>query len=424
MTMPPILGCIADDLTGATDLALTLTNNGLGTVLLLDVPGGSTDIDAEAVVVALKSRTNPAQQAVADSLASLHWLQRSGARQYFFKYCSTFDSTPRGNIGPVAEALARALSCRFTIFCPALPATGRTVYQGHLFVNGRLLSESSLAQHPLTPMTDPDLVRVLQAQCAEKRVGLLPVEVIEAGVEAIRNEIDSLFTQGIEFAVADCLADRHLEPIAQACSDFPLLTGGSAITAGLARHHKRAGTAPGQADFATLRSLPGPVALFSGSCSAATREQVEQARNEIPLISVIPNRLFDRPDELERLKEQVSEAARRGSFLVSSTADPEAVRAVQAREGREATGARVESTMAELARHAVGLGIRKVVTAGGETSGAVARALGVNRLRVGPQIAPCVPWMVSLTDPPLLLAFKSGNFGEADFFQRAVEMVT
>ncbi|MFN3297113.1 3-oxo-tetronate kinase, partial [Caldimonas sp.] len=222
-----VLGVIADDFTGATDVASMLVRAGMRTVQVIGVPDGPPP-KADAVVVALKSRTIPAAQAVADSLAALRWLQAAGAKQFYFKYCSTFDSTPAGNIGPVTEALLEALGSDFTIACPAFPENGRTVFRGHLFVGDQLLSDSGMRHHPLTPMTDANLVKVLQAQ-SRGRVGLLRYDTVGQGVQAVRERLAQLRAEGVRLAVADAIDNDDLRTLAAACAGLPLITAGSGV---------------------------------------------------------------------------------------------------------------------------------------------------------------------------------------------------
>src|ERR1700730_14561854 len=284
--MSVLLGAIADDFTGATDLCNTLVRRGMRTVQLIDVPGPGAEVgDAEAVVVALKSRTIPVNEAIEKSLAALTWLQQAGARQILFKYCSTFDSTDAGNIGPVAEALMEALGTELNLFCPAFPEAGRTIYRGYLFVGDVLLSESGMRDHPLTPMRDPSLVRVLQRQ-SRGRVGLVPVATVTRGPEAIRAAFAELRQHGFRHTIVDAIEDRHLEAIGTAAADFELITGGSGIALGLPENFRRQGLL-GAADGAdTLPAVHGASAVLSGSCSPATLAQVAFMRDRAPMVNV------------------------------------------------------------------------------------------------------------------------------------------
>ena len=420
--MPVILGCIADDFTGATDLANTLVKSGLRAVQLLGVPTTATPApDAEAVVVALKSRTAPAGEAVRDSLAALDWLRGHGARQVFFKYCSTFDSTAEGNIGPVAEALLERLGGDLTIACPAFPENGRTVYQGHLFVFDRLLSESSMRDHPLTPMGDPDLVRILGRQ-TRLPVGLVPFRTVDAGPAAIRAAFDDLRAERVRIAIVDALTDTHLVAIGTACADLALLTGGSGVAMGLGDNYRRQGLdMPAAAD--ALPAMSGSTAIISGSCSQATLGQIAAVETRYPVFRIDPVALAEGRDQAAEALDWAEPRLGAVPVLIAASAPPEAVRAAQERLGRMQAGDLVEHALAAVAKGLVERGVRRLVIAGGETSGAVLGSLGIAALRIGPEIAPGVPATVSLGEPPLALALKSGNFGGPDFFVDAFEVM-
>ncbi|MCG8694385.1 MAG: four-carbon acid sugar kinase family protein [Minwuiales bacterium] len=417
-----LLGCIADDFTGATDLANTLVRQDMRTVLLLGVPAEGQPVDADAVVVALKSRTIPAGEAVDQSLAALRWLRDNGARQFFFKYCSTFDSTDDGNIGPVAEALLDGLGEDFTIACPAFPTTGRTIYLGHLFVGDLLLSDSSMRDHPLTPMTDSNLVHVLGRQ-TQGRVGLVHHRTVSHGAAAIAQEFDRLHGDGCVAAIVDAIDDADLLAIGHAAADLKLVTGGSGVAMGLPDNFRRAGllTAKGAAD--ALDPVDGLEAVIAGSCSAATIGQVAEMGGTHPMFRVDPAALAAGEDVAGAALDWAAAKLPKGPVLIYSTDQPDAVAAVQGKLGRDEAGALVEDAMAKIARGLADAGVRKLVVAGGETSGAVVQALGVTALRIGPEIDPGVPWTQSLGDPPIALALKSGNFGAPDFFVKALRML-
>lgn len=421
--MSLLLGCVADDFTGATDLANTLVRHGMRTVQLFDAPAADTTVpDADAIVVALKSRTIAPEDAIAQSLAALDWLRKAGARQFFFKYCSTFDSTPKGNIGPVAEAILEALGTDFTIHCPAFPENGRTICYGYLFVGDVLLSESGMRDHPLTPMTDPNLVRVLAAQ-SKHDVGLVPYTIVEQGASAIRGAFDRLKQAGKRHAIVDALSDAHLFEIGAAASELALISGGSGVAMGLPENFRRAGLlTAGQAADA-LPPVDGFGAVLSGSCSQATQAQVAEMQTTRPSFRIDPARLAAGEDlaaeALNWAKPQLAD----GPVLVYATAPPDEVAKTQAELGREAAGELVEGAMAMIARGLVDAGVRRLVVAGGETSGAVVQGLGIGGIRIGPQIDPGVPWTLSVDDPPLALALKSGNFGTTDFFLKAFEQL-
>jgi uncharacterized protein YgbK (DUF1537 family) len=421
-----LLGAIADDFTGATDLCNTLVRRGMRTVQLIDVPApGGAIPDAEAVVVALKSRTIPAAEAIERSLAALAWLRQAGARQILFKYCSTFDSTDAGNIGPVAEALMAALDTDFTLFCPAFPEAGRTIYKGYLFVGDVLLSESGMRDHPLTPMRDPSLVRVLQRQSRGK-VGLVPQAVVARGAEAVRDTFARLRRDGFAHAVVDAIEDRDLEAIGAAAADFKLVTGGSGIALGLPENFRRRGLLGDGLAADALPAVAGPAAVLSGSCSTATLAQLAHMRERAPVFTIDPVAAAESDVAQEALAWAKPLLGDR-PLLVAATAPPDEVAAAQRRLGRERAGAVVEETFAAIARGLVAAGVRRLVVAGGETAGAVVQALGVTGLRIGRQIDPGVPWTVSLParrgEPVLALALKSGNFGAPDFFLRAFDVL-
>jgi 3-dehydrotetronate 4-kinase len=416
-----LLGCIADDFTGATDLASMLVRNGMRTTQVIGVPEpGQAPPDADAVVVALKSRTIPAAEAVRQSLAALAWLQAGGARQILFKYCSTFDSTDAGNIGPVADALADALGCGFAIACPAFPTNGRTVYQGHLFVGGALLNESGMQDHPLTPMRDANLVRVLSRQ-TEGGVGLVPFATVEQGAGAIRDALTALKEQGRRYAIVDAVTDAHLAAMGEAVASHALLTGGSGVAMGLPENFRRAGLLRAGGSGA-LPPVAGHAAVLAGSCSRATLFQVGVARDRVPTLELDA---LATPDSDALAEQALGWAAGKLSdtpVLIAASAPPDRVAALQAKLGREEAGALVERALARVAAGLVAAGVRRLVVAGGETSGAVVEALGVRRLAIGEEIDPGVPWTYAEgSGAPLLLALKSGNFGGRTFFLDAFE---
>jgi uncharacterized protein YgbK (DUF1537 family) len=418
-----LLGVIADDFTGATDVASMLVAAGMRTVQTIGVPADPAIVkDADAVVVALKSRTIPAAEAVRQSLEALAWLRQAGARQFYFKYCSTFDSTAAGNIGPVADALLDALGADFTIACPAFPENGRTIYQGHLFVGDVLLSDSPMRHHPLTPMTDANLVRVLAGQTARK-VGLVPYSTVTQGAPAIRAAFARLRGEGITYAVVDALQNRDLLSIGEACRDLPLLTAGSGVALGLPENFVQAKQLQLRADASYLPAVGGKAAVLAGSCSAATRAQIEVMARAHRTVAIDPLSGAD-PAALahQALAAVAAELDAGRPFLIYSSAAPEQIAEVQRRLGQDRAATLVEDTLALTARELVARGVRRLVVAGGETSGAVVKALGVQALAIGPAIAPGVPWTLTLGGPQLMLALKSGNFGGPDFFEKALSL--
>ena len=422
---PMVLGCIADDFTGATDLANNLVRGGMRVVQAIGVPAQPLDTQADAVVVALKSRTLPVHDAIAQSLAALRWLQAQGAQQIYFKYCSTFDSTIQGNIGPVAEALMAALGTDFTIATPAFPDNHRTVFKGHLFVGDALLNESGMQNHPLTPMNDANLVRVLQGQCAGQ-VGLIDYRVVAQGGAAIQARIAQLCSQGVRLAVVDAISNDDLMRLAPALKGMPLVTAGSGVAIGLPGNF-------GLAPSSTASALPpavGRQAVVSGSCSLATNRQVQAfIQSGRPSLAIDPLQISARQaaggDVVADTLAWAQPLLAQGPVLVYSSAEAKAVKAVQEQLGAGAAGALVEYTLASIARGLVTLGVRQLVLAGGETSGACVQALNISQLRIGPQIDPGVPWCHAQSDAAagagLHLTLKSGNFGTDDFFSKAFE---
>ena len=424
--MAILLGAIADDFTGATDLANTLVRQGMRTVQLIDVPQDLPEsaLDGvDAVVIALKSRTVPAADAVAQSLAALAWLQDVGVKQVLFKYCSTFDSTATGNIGPVAEALMTALDVDFTVYCPAFPENGRTIFKGYLFVGDGLLSESGMRDHPLTPMTDANLVRVLAAQTT-RPTGLVPLSAVLAGPAAIRAEFGRLELAGIAHAVVDAVTDSHLHRLGEAIAGLKLITGGSGLALGLPANFRRLGLLPERGeDAAVSAALDGAAAVLSGSCSVATLAQNAYMRARRPAFQLDPLALAEGDEQIAAALDWATGQLGDAPILISASAPPDAVRTAQNKLGRERAGAVVENALAQIARGLVERGVRRLVVAGGESSGAVVQALGITTLRIGRQIDPGVPWTVASGGARALLALalKSGNFGGEDFFLRAFE---
>ncbi|MBV8776486.1 MAG: four-carbon acid sugar kinase family protein, partial [Alphaproteobacteria bacterium] len=401
----------------------TLVRRGMKTVQLIDVPAAAAPAaDAEAVVIALKSRTIAASEAVAMSLAALDWLKDAGARQILFKYCSTFDSTDAGNIGPVADALLAALGSDFTLYCPAFPALGRTIFKGYLFVGDVLLSESGMRDHPLTPMRDPSLVRVLQRQTKGK-VGLVQHAAMAQGPAGIAAAFAQLRAAGYRHAIVDAVADADLDAIGEAAADLPLITGGSGIALGLPANLRRAGLIGDGGGADRLPKIGGKAAVLSGSCSQATLAQLAHMRERAPVFAIDPLAAAAGADVAGQALAWAADRLGTAPICFAATAPPDQVAAVQQKLGRERAGALIEGVMAEIARGLVPVGVRRLVIAGGETAGAVVQALGVTGLRIGRQIDPGVPWTVSLPtsadQPPLALALKSGNFGAPDFFTRA-----
>ena len=435
------LGCIADDFTGATDLANNLVRAGMRVVQTNGVPTQALTADVDAVVIALKTRTIASDDAVAQSLAALNWLKKAGSQQIYFKYCSTFDSwygadgsanhdKKRGNIGPVTEALMDALGVDFTIATPAFPDNGRTVFKGHLFVGDVLLSESSMKTHPLTPMRDANLVTVMQAQC-KRKVGLIDYRTVAAGADTVRNRIVELRAQGVGIAIVDAVSNEDLMRLGPAIANLPLVTAGSGVAIGLPQNFGIQATGESASKAATLPKPQGLQAVVSGSCSQATNAQVAvwqssgQPHRALNLAAVLASdALLDA--EVQSVLSWAQALLPQGPVLVYSTADAESVKSTQSVLGSDATGARVEHALSAIATGLVKLGVQQLVVAGGETSGACVQALGVEQMQIGPQIDTGVPWCYGSSNTVgvnLHLTLKSGNFGSPDFFVKAFKLL-
>ena len=416
-----LLGCIADDFTGASDLANNLVRAGMRTVQTIGVPDGPLAADVDAVVVALKSRTIAAPDAVAQSLAALAWLQAAGAQQIYFKYCSTFDSTAEGNIGPVTEALMDALKTDFTIATPAFPDNKRSVFKGYLFVGDVLLSESGMQNHPLTPMRDPNLLRVMQAQ-TQRKVGLIDYSAVAQSADAVKARMAELKTQGIGVAIVDAVTNDDLMRLGPALADMPLVTAGSGVAIGLPQNF---GIQP-SSKASVLPPAAGLRAVVSGSCSLATNRQVAAfIATGRPALAIDPMQIASGKDVVGETLAWAAALLVAGPVLVYSTAETGSVKAIQAQLGVEEAGALVERTIAAIARGLVEHhGVRQLVVAGGETSGACVQALDIRQMQIGPQIDPGVPWCHAHTPVGHLhITLKSGNFGADDFFTKAFGML-
>ena len=419
-----LLGVIADDLTGATDVALMLAREGMKVVQTVGVPASADALpDADAVVVSLKSRTNAPEEAVQWSLAACEALLGAGAQQILFKYCSTFDSTDKGNIGPVTDALMHRLGARYTIACPAFPANGRSVFQGHLFIGSVLLSDSPMKDHPLTPMRDANLVRVLQPQ-TKLPVGLVPFATVEQGADAVRSVFEALSKDGPAIAVADAVTNEHLRTLGAAFAGEKLLTGGSGIALGLPENFRKKGMLSTKVTDLRFTAPKGHTAILAGSCSVATRGQVADAKAKgVEAFEIDPIALAEKRLTAQHILDWAIPRLGAKPVLVYSTAEPDTVRAIQERYGRDEAGAMVEHLLADVARGLAANGVTRLVVAGGETSGAVVAGLGVTMLEIGPEIDPGVPWTLAADGHPIALALKSGNFGTADFFTKSLAML-
>ena len=430
-----LLGCIADDFTGATDLANNLVRAGMRVVQTNGVPTQPLALDVDAVVIALKTRTISPAEAIAQSLAALQWLKSAGSRQIYFKYCSTFDSwygadhdDKRGNIGPVTEALMDAIDVDFTIATPAFPDNGRTVFKGHLFVGDVLLSESSMKTHPLTPMRDANLVTVMQAQC-KRKVGLIDYRTVAAGSKAIQDRIAELRGQGVGVAIVDAISNEDLLRLGPALAELPLVTAGSGVAIGLPQNFGIDAKVASHA--AALPAAKGYQAVVSGSCSQATNTQVAvwkssgQPHKALNLVEILGSDAQHHA-EVQSVLLWAKDLLPLTPVLIYSTADAASVKSTQSTLGSDATGARVEQALSAIAKGLVELGVQQLVVAGGETSGACVQALGVEQMQIGPQIDTGVPWCYGRSNSVggnMHITLKSGNFGSADFFEKAFALL-
>jgi uncharacterized protein YgbK (DUF1537 family) len=420
------LGCIADDYTGASDLANTLTRCGLRTVQTIGVPSDDLKLpEVDAVVVSLKSRSIEASQAVAKSRAAEKWMRGRGASHVLFKICSTFDSTDAGNIGPVLDALRADSGDAIVLVTPAFPETGRTVYQGNLFVGSVPLNESPLKDHPLNPMHDSNLVRVLARQ-SKTKIGLVDLAVITRGPDAVRAHLADLVTKGFGAAIADAVFERDLETIGAVALDHRMSVGASGIGLGLARALVTSGRIkPNAANAVSDKPVRGPAACLAGSCSQATLQQIAQAEQAMPVLHLDPEQVVAGKAQTQRALDWARERLSKGPILIASSSTPDQVAALQARHGRDVAGHAIEQAMADIAEGLVQSGVRRLVVAGGETSGAVVDRLGIPGFLVGPEIAAGVPVLraVGTGDGEMLLALKSGNFGGPEFFSDALKLM-
>jgi uncharacterized protein YgbK (DUF1537 family) len=416
-----VLGVIADDFTGATDIAGMLVKGGMRTIQTIGVPAkGTIPDDVDAVVVALKSRSIAAKDAIGQSLAALKTLQDAGCKRFFFKYCSTFDSTDQGNIGPVGDALLDALGAKQAIYCPAFPENGRTIFFGHLFVGDLLLSDTHMRHHPLNPMTDSSLVRVLARQTQHK-VGLVPLKQVQAGSATLRGALDKLALDGVRHVIVDAVADTDLGIIGEAVGDDELVTGGSGVALGLPAAYRRRGLMQHRSGADALPKVAGASAVLAGSCSAATLGQIAAFKGAH--LALDTDAICRGEDVAGKALAWARDKLGNGPILLSASDKPDAVKALQTKYGIEKSSHAIEGTMAALAQGLVGAGVNRLVVAGGETSGAVVGALDVTALRIGREIDPGVPWTASVGGKPLLLALKSGNFGAPDFFTKAFHIL-
>lgn len=420
--MTTFLGCIADDFTGATDLASMLARSGVNVSLRIGVPLSTPENTAEIEVIALKTRSISASKAIEESLSALKWLKEAGAKKYFFKYCSTFDSTAEGNIGPVSEALMNELKVDQTIYCPAFPENGRSIYMGNLFVGQKLLSESSMKNHPLTPMNDSNLMRLLSAQVS-RRVGLADRIVVNSGVNSLKEKLISLKENDVPHVIVDAVADTDLDTIASACQDIDFITGGSALAMPLAEFYKKSGKISANDNSFMNKKLNTGSIILSGSCSEMTIIQVKNfIQRGAAAFQLDPIDLAE--NGVKKVLDWLSSQDFTKNIIIYATSDPDTVKKVQAELGVDMAGKIVEQGLSECAIAARELGIKNFIIAGGETSGAITKALNVRQLDIGIEIAPGVPWTFSgKRNNQIALSLKSGNFGSEEFFTEALSVL-
>lgn len=412
-----LLGAIADDFTGASDLANTLAKGGMATTLFVG-PNAAAGA-CEAGVIALKTRSIPVDEAVAQSVEAARWLLAQGCEQIQFKYCSTFDSTPSGNIGPVAEALLDLLGSDVAVVCPAFPATGRRIFMGHLFVGDRLLSESGMENHPLTPMTDPDLRRWLRRQ-TRGEVGHILLDTIRAGSAVLTEAMAAESRASRRLMVTDAIADEDLHALGKAAAGHKLITGGSGIAIGLPQNFRERGLLSNEK--IAFPAVSGPGVVLCGSCSSASQKQVAHYLIDRPGLAIQPDALMAGQMDVARARDWV-DSRKNHNPLVYSTSNPAAVSGAQATFGRENVASTIERFFGDLARTLADTGTRRIVVGGGETSGAVVEALRLQSLQIGAEIDPGVPALVADRNGPIGIALKSGNFGSEDFFAKAMQKV-
>ena len=417
--MTTFLGCIADDFTGATDLASMLARSGVNVSLRIGVPLSTPENTAEIEVIALKTRSISASKAIEESLSALKWLKEAGAKKYFFKYCSTFDSTAEGNIGPVSEALMNELKVDQTIYCPAFPENGRSIYMGNLFVGQKLLSESSMKDHPLTPMNDSNLMRLLSAQVS-RRVGLADRIIVNSGVKSLKEKLISLKENDVPHVIVDAVADTDLDTIASACQDMDFITGGSALAMPLAEFYKASGKISANDNSFMNKKLNTGSIILSGSCSEMTIIQVKNfIQRGAAAFQLDPIDLAE--NGVKKVLDWLSSQDFTKNIIIYATSDPDTVKKVQAELGVDMAGKIVEQGLSECAIAARDLGIKNFIIAGGETSGAITKALNIRQLDIGIEIAPGVPWTFSgKRNNQIALSLKSGNFGSEEFFTEAL----
>lgn len=411
-----MLGVIADDFTGASDIASFLVENGLSAVQMNGVPKQPLATEADAIVISLKSRSNPVSEAIEQSLSACRWLKENGCTQFYFKYCSTFDSTPKGNIGPVTDALLDELNEDFTVITPALPVNGRTIFNGYLFVGDVLLNESGMKNHPITPMTDANLMRLMDAQ-ARGNTGLVAYADVIRGADHVKARFAELKAQGYRYAVVDAADNSQLEVLAEAVADFKLVTGGSGLGAYMA-----ARLSGGKKGTDVFTPVKGQTVVLSGSCSVMTNKQVEKYCEKAPHFRLDAAQAINNPNYAEELYQWViTHLDAPLAPMVYATVPPEALKAVQHEFGADKASQAIENSFARLALRLKQYGVTNFIIAGGETSSIVVQQLGFAGFHIGKQIAPGVPWLKAVEED-IYLALKSGNFGKEEFFEYAQGM--
>jgi len=416
------LGCIADDFTGATDIGLLVKQAGFSVIQTNGVPKTDDLPDSDAIVAALKSRTNPAKEAVQQTADAYNALTTLGSSQTYFKICSTFDSTAKGNIGPVADYLLQATAADVAVVCPAFPANGRTVYKGNLFVNDQPLAESPMRNHPLTPMRDSNLVRLLQAQ-SNNHIDLVTLEQVEGGPQALRGVFQQAINNAKRLLVVDAISEQHLDIIGEAVLDHSLIIGGSALGASLVRARvKTAADAASHLKPDSIEMPQGASVALAGSCSQATLDQIAHAKTKMPALKLDIDEIAKGNFRLSRVLQWTQSALESGPVLIYASENAEERADRKSAVNSELIGERIEQAMAELVPALAESGVRRFVVAGGETSGAVVDSLGVKYLHIGDEIDPGVPWTVSSGPVKVGLALKSGNFGGEDFFTKALAL--
>ena len=419
------LGIIGDDFTGSSDIANNLKKSGMQVSMYAGIPTLlPSEIKKEltdAAVIALKTRTIPIEEAISESLKALSWLKDCGCEQFIFKYCSTFDSTKKGNIGPVTDAIMKELNTDFTIACPSFPDAGRTVYFGHMFVNGKPLNESGMENHPLTPMTDHNLVRWLNYQTKDN-VGLIDFQTISKGANSVKERIQTLKTDGYKYAIVDTIKNDDFDIICNGVKDLPFLTGGSGIALGLPKIYKDRGLLSAS-NFEIPKNNSNAI-ILSGSCSVATINQINIYKENNPSLYVSPDEVINNEDLVEKVFSWIKDNETL-SPLIYSSSDTKTVTEKQKQYGQEILANKIENFFELLSKKLVKDNFGTFISAGGETSGAVIKGLGVQELKIGEEISHGVPalWSPhSNGNKPISVTLKSGNFGQTDFFERALKV--